>query len=82
MPVIDRGGAVESYTQTMAKSKRPTHCFKCGNKLTREEIPPASERGPETWCFACCEQADANGEGGGMSTYAVAVLGYQGRLLD
>jgi hypothetical protein len=52
-------------------------CDRCGEKMRREEIPPKSERGPETWCFACCEKAEENGEFPGLSTYAVAVIGYR-----
>lgn len=61
----------------MGKSKRPTHCARCGKKLKRYEIPRAVDgRGPDTWCWDCCAQADENGESGGLSTYAVAALGY------
>ncbi|MFD8656515.1 hypothetical protein [Streptomyces mirabilis] len=61
----------------MARNPRPTHCARCGNKLKRQEIPRAKDGGPgpETWCWGCCAAADENGEGG-MSTYAVAVMGY------
>lgn len=54
---------------------RAKECGRCSNVLTKQEIPPVGEQGPE-WCWTCCEKATENGEMDGLSTYAVAVIGY------